>query len=204
MKITIKIRVITGYAMLLTSFAMLGNQTFAQAPAQDPIFAAVEAGNTELVKAIVTANPATVELHDRYGKTPLHYAVCGTHTDLVEFLLKQCASVTARDNRGWTALHHAAENGSSEVTEMLIHWNADVNAVNTMQWTALHQAVLRGHLKVAVCLVQHGADVFAETSRQATAYNIAVEHGHVGLRDYLVAQMEATRTVPSANSVARQ
>jgi ankyrin repeat protein len=191
MKTKISIKGGGSWAVLAVLGSMLASLSFAQTSRDVSIFAAAAAGKSDAVTAVVTADPSLIDSQDQYGKTPLHYAVCGSHSNLAAYLLTKGASVTTRDNRGWTALHHAAENGSPEIAEMLIRAGAEVNAFNTMHWTALHQAVLRGHTRVVLCLVKDGADVYAQTGREATAYNIAIEYGRVGLRDYLVAQMQA-------------
>jgi len=193
-----------GFAVLVTVCALMATVSLSQSDADHPIFAASERGNVEAVKAIINVNPALIELSDRYGRTPLLYAVCGNHTDLTAYLLSVGASVSTRDNRGWTALHHAAEIGSPEIVELLIRNHADVNAANSLQWTALHQAVLRGRMRVVMTLIEHGADVFASTSQNTTAVNIALENGQLAVRDYLVAHMQEGGKAIRANAYVGQ
>ncbi len=191
MKMTMTMKAVSGLAVFAV-YTMAGRLSIAQTITESPVFAAAEAGNVSAVTSMVAAAPAVLELHDRYGKTPLHYAVAGGHAGLVAVLLKQGASVTVYDNRGWMALHYAAENGSPEIAEMLINSEADVNAFNTMEWTALHLAVQQGRTRVMLCLIGHGANIDAKTSRGATAYNIACDNNQLVIKDFLVSKMRGT------------
>ena len=192
------------YTGTLLISALFGSISIAQTDTDLTVFEASENGNTEMVKAMVTANPAVMDLHDRYGKTPLHYAVCGNHENLIAYFLENGGSVMARDNRGWTALHYAADNGNPDIVEMLLSHHADVDAVDAMQWTPLHHAVMRGHTRVVLCLIKHGANVFAKTSSQTTADAIALAHGQLAIKDYLAAQMIAQSEATHINGYSHQ
>ena len=110
-----------GCAAIVMSCAIQGGVLCAQTTGNGPVFVAALTGNITAMKAFVTGNPAVVELYDQYGKTPLHYAVCGSNQDLIAYLLANGASVATRDNRGWTALHYAADSSDDpKIANMLI------------------------------------------------------------------------------------
>ena len=64
---------------------------------------------------------ATVNARDRYGRTPLHYAVCIVHPSapqIVGCLIEKGATGNIRDGGGRTALHAVMKNESPHALEM--------------------------------------------------------------------------------------
>jgi ankyrin repeat protein len=66
---------------------------------------AAKAGDLQKVKALVKANPSEVNLKDRSGRTPLHWAARNDHLGIADFLLNSGVDVKAVDNPGYTALY---------------------------------------------------------------------------------------------------
>ncbi|MDI6448708.1 ankyrin repeat domain-containing protein [Anaerobaca lacustris] len=113
--------------------------------------------------------------------TPLHRAVQGGHTDVVEFLVGAGADLTAQGNTGQTALHDAAYLGFAQVAEVLISHGADVNAVAENHQgrgqTSLQIAARCGHTATVALLIANGADVDAEDTQGNSALFYAWERG---------------------------
>jgi ankyrin repeat protein len=66
-----------------------------------------------------------VNAKDKDGWTPLHWAVCNDHLEVIKKevikkLISAGANVNAKDKYGETPLHRAAYNGHLEVTKILI------------------------------------------------------------------------------------
>jgi len=57
---------------------------------------------------------------DRYGRTPLMWALGEGHTGIVNALLKKDVNVHAKDKKGWTSLMAASQEGHLEIVELLI------------------------------------------------------------------------------------
>jgi ankyrin repeat protein len=57
---------------------------------------------------LLLPNQAPVSAGDRYGQTPLHWAVDVGNREIAEWLLAHGADVNARSRNGETALHVAA------------------------------------------------------------------------------------------------
>lgn len=57
-------------------------------------------GDAVKIHELLNDNPLLLNCRDRSMKTPLHYAVIGGNTDLVEILLSKGALVNARSNQG--------------------------------------------------------------------------------------------------------
>jgi len=64
---------------------------------------------------------------DETGRTVLHWASSGGHTNLVQWLIEHQASVDTRDDSNWTPLIIAASAGHEAVVRLLIGAGADVN-----------------------------------------------------------------------------
>ena len=62
-------------------------------------FTAVESGNTERVRALLTADPALAKVRDDEGATAMHYATENGHRAIASFLQEMGADINARDDR---------------------------------------------------------------------------------------------------------
>ncbi len=90
--------------------------------------------------------------------TPLHAAVAGRQTELVDMLLDSGAAVGATQTGGWTALHAAAQNGDLAMVQSLIAHGAQVEARADNQQTPHDLAMLKGHGEVAALLEELSAN----------------------------------------------
>jgi ankyrin repeat protein len=81
---------------------------------------AAGAGELEQVKALLLANPASINDRDREGKTALHYAAQRGHLEVVKFLLDNKADVNAAANNGATPGYLAKGFGKKEVALLLV------------------------------------------------------------------------------------
>lgn len=88
----------------------------------DELFTAVEAGNTEKVKALVAATPDTVKGKDDQGRTPLFLAAYKGNPALMKLLLEAGADVNATDRAGKSALSYACEASNPEAVELLFQF----------------------------------------------------------------------------------
>lgn len=97
-------------------------------PAEKDLMHAVKVGDHDgALKAIAAG--ASLEARDRFGYTPLMWAVMRQRAGLVDTLLARGADVRARDLLfGYTALHFAAEGPSIEITSALLRAGAEVDA----------------------------------------------------------------------------
>ncbi|XP_056126187.1 relA-associated inhibitor isoform X2 [Rhinichthys klamathensis goyatoka] len=87
-----------------------------------------------LVGELETVQKAAQEMSDPSqsndeGITALHNAICGGHSQVVEFLVRIGANVSAPDSHGWTPLHCAASCNERIMCEFLVRNGAAVMAV---------------------------------------------------------------------------
>lgn len=107
-----------------------------------PIHFAVDGGNLEVVKHIVSKTPfykskkAIASVKDKDGITPLHKAVRERHIEIVEYLFSQGADVSVWDHSGDTPLHAAAKSSYSDAWNCLIELGADTKTKNRAGKTA--------------------------------------------------------------------
>uniref|UniRef100_A0A914MRL2 SH3 domain-containing protein n=1 Tax=Meloidogyne incognita TaxID=6306 RepID=A0A914MRL2_MELIC len=65
-----------------------------------------------------------ISVSNSEGLTALHYAICASNHDIVQFLVENGADVNALDVDGWTPLHCAASCGNLPMIRLLIEYGA--------------------------------------------------------------------------------
>ena len=88
------------------------------------IHEAAKTGNIEAIKQHLDAG-ADVNAMNKYGWTPLFYAVQVDYKEVAELLITKGADLNAKDVKGKTPLHYPS---TKEIAELLIAKGADVNA----------------------------------------------------------------------------
>jgi ankyrin repeat protein len=107
---------------------------------------------------LLLARGADVNLKDKFGWTPLHFAAESADVNIIELLLDKGAEVNAKDDEaGFTALHHAVRLGKRNVAELLITRGADVNVKDKQGHTPLYVAAGYDY-QLAEFLIEKGAD----------------------------------------------
>jgi ankyrin repeat protein len=98
-----------------------------------------EAGNWETVKSLVKAGLKSdgINISDKDGTRPLHWAVRADELEIADLLLKAGADATAQNRLGLTALNLAAANGNGAMMRKLLDHGADANEVEKTGETIL-------------------------------------------------------------------
>ncbi len=94
---------------------------------EEKLFAAVNQGDTEKVKSIITGN-VNLKNADQSGNTVLHSAIRQGCAENIKTLIGAKADVNAKNSKGETPLHIAATLGDAETVKLLLASGADVNA----------------------------------------------------------------------------
>lgn len=122
---------------------------------------ACEFDDLDSVRILIEAG-ADINAFGVYGETPLIRGIkCGSSPELVEYLLRNGASVESKDWDDDRPIHVAAREGI-EYVRLLIDAGADVNAKGDLGYTALHFAVRNGDEAMVALLLSSGASVQAD------------------------------------------
>jgi len=100
---------------------------------------AVQSGNKKVVEQIIGLG-VDVNVKDKHGLTPLHYAVHVRSKDIVQFLIDNGADVDAADEYGLTPLHYATKQGHINIAELLIAQGARLDIKDNAGRAPIHYA----------------------------------------------------------------
>ncbi len=115
-------------------------------------------GYTESMQALLNARPDLVNSVDKYGETPLMWAVEYKREDAVKLLLRQDAiDIDARDSQGASALTTAAKLGHDDIARFLIYAGADVNISDWWRRYPLDLVKADRHPEIVKLLSDNGA-----------------------------------------------
>jgi ankyrin repeat protein len=180
----------------------------------EPLFAAIEAGDADLVRSMVGADPSLASARDQQGVSALMRARYRSDQGLVDALMDagptidvfEAASLgdverlrelldgdpslaTEFSGDGFTALHFPAFFGGVDVAELLLERGADVDAHGRswMTGTPLNSAAAGGHTDVARLLLRAGADPNALQASGWTPLHSAAHNGVIELVELLLA-----------------
>jgi ankyrin repeat protein len=178
-------------------------------------FAAIEAGDPDLVRSMVAADPSLASARDAEGVSALMRARYRSDQRLVEAVKEarptidvfEAASLgdlerlrelldgdpslaAAFSADGFTALHFPAFFGGVDATKLLLDRGADVDAHGRgwMTGTPLSFAAAGGHTDVARVLLDAGAVPDARQARGWTPLHSAAHNGDLELVELLLAR----------------
>lgn len=100
---------------------------------------------------------ARINVHEKWGKTPLHVAADQGLAGVAGLLIDRGAEINARDDAQLTPLHWAVERDRRDVVELLVARGADVSAGDYEGETPLGIAERNGWGEIATFLKAHGA-----------------------------------------------
>ncbi|MGI9338179.1 MAG: ankyrin repeat domain-containing protein [Gammaproteobacteria bacterium] len=144
-------------------------------------------GNVDIAKIKRLINGgADVNIKDKYGQTPLHYAAWKGHTEAARILVKAMADIDAKSNKGGTPLDYAAGHGQTEIALVLIKAGADIDAKHNNGSTPLHTAAWKGHTEIVLALIKAGANVNTKDKEGSTPLYFAAWSGHAEIARALV------------------
>ena len=152
--------------LLITYGADLNYKNYVE---EDPRFE----GQGLLYQAIILKHFETVEFlvekgidikyADRYGRTPLHYAVKECDFKIVKLLLANGADLNAMAFEGYnkTPIQAAVYGGNLKMVKLLIEHGADINSKKELEkeLSPLHIAVYNKNYEIVEFLLENGADV---------------------------------------------
>ena len=131
---------------------------------------------------------AKVDSVDKYGRTPLVYAVWNRHVAVVKRLLRAGACIDLADSIGGTALSYALCSGHDDLLKLLFKKGAKIDLKHTIM-TLLFSAAEQDHEAVVKLLLETGkANPDMKDVDGRTALTCAVEGGSVAIVQHLLAK----------------
>jgi uncharacterized protein len=91
------------------------------------IFETVKKGDLTKIKELVSKSPRLVNVKNKYGETPLHWAVFRGKTRISKFLMKNNADINAKDAIGDAPLDIAIKKGHTAIAQALKDLGAEKN-----------------------------------------------------------------------------
>ena len=125
----------------------------------EEIHTLAQKGDLEGIKRLIDLNPKLVNVKDKDGRTPLHWACRGVHLEILKYLVEKGADVNAEDSNKVVPLHSLGTRNSTEGIEILIAKGADVDARDYGGDTALHHSAMNDSAEAVDILIKKGADI---------------------------------------------
>ncbi|KAK3391138.1 hypothetical protein B0H63DRAFT_132580 [Podospora didyma] len=128
--------------------------------------------NSISLEDALATDPSSINIHDEFGYTPLHWAAEKGYHDKVEILIRHGAKVDVRHSRHQKIpLHHAAFADSLPAILVLLQNGANIHSRDFRGYTPLHCAVK--NLKSLRALLDAGADPNLKSIMGATPLHLA-------------------------------
>jgi ankyrin repeat protein len=142
------------------------------------IHSCVDCGNIAIVQLLIQ-HGVNVSPANRWGMTPLHYAVSRRHPseEMVRLLLDAGADLSARARFYDTILHTAAMFGTTSIVELLIKRGAIPTICEADGSTLLHSAARHGAPRTVRIILEAGLNIEATNNSGETPLHIAAQSG---------------------------
>lgn len=152
-----------------------------------PLHQAVFNGQSETVRALLTASNDMLNTPNDEGETPLIIACMKGNLTVAKLLIAAGANVNKSLLNGNTPLHFAAWSGNKFIGRDLITASAQVDVQNEHGETPLVLAAREGNNEFVALLVEHQANVNLADNLQRTALYYASERGYNEITEILLA-----------------
>jgi uncharacterized protein len=141
------------------------------------LFEACVIGDVMRVRALLAADPASVNAYSSDGFHPLGLAAFFNQPAVARYLLEHGADVQQVSNNPQRIppLVSASASGALEIARLLLEHGADPNACQTGNFSSLHNAAQNGQLEMIELLLQAGAQVNLRGSSGKTPLTFALE-----------------------------
>uniref|UniRef100_A0A8C5BQX0 Ankyrin repeat and SOCS box containing 2b n=1 Tax=Gadus morhua TaxID=8049 RepID=A0A8C5BQX0_GADMO len=151
-----------------------------------PLHEAAFCGETEAVKMILKAYPASVDKRTLQEQTALLLASSAEHLACVRSLLEAGADPDICGKNKDTPLYIACERENADMADLLVQAGASVNQRCAQGWTALHQAVSRDNTALCDTLLAAGANLNPSNTHSITPLIVAAQQGRLRALGFLL------------------
>ncbi|WHO24135.1 ankyrin repeat domain-containing protein [Agrobacterium tumefaciens] len=147
---------------------------------------AVQMGEVETVRTMLTTEPGLATSKDEYGFQPIHLLDMYPDEEVLNLLLANGADINAVNDERVTILHIVAD---PDAVPLLVGRGANIEARDERGWTPLIMQAnnQQNGPDVVTALLAHGADPNAKKHNGETALSLARETGDATLIEVLIA-----------------
>ncbi len=160
---------------------------------------AARSGDAARVKLLLAEGKDPNQPDSNGRRTPLHWAVRGNHSEVVQILMEGGANPDIGDQAGKTPLEHAAENNMVEMTTMLIMAGADVNKRDLVGGNAVLWAAGLGSPETLKLVVDAGGEIEVKDINGLTPLTWAAQTGKTGSMKILIEAGADVNSVDALN-----
>lgn len=136
---------------------------------------------------------AKVNIKNKEGKTPLHYAAISKNADIdfIDFLIEKGADVNAKNRQGETPIHLATistreEADSYKIIQLLVDNDAGMLESNKNGDTPLHYAAMSGSAKIMCYFLLKRCNKDIENSDGFTPLHLAAIYDKPAMAEFLL------------------
>ena len=119
----------------------------------------------------ITLLASNINVKDRHGKTPLHFAAMFRCVSYAALLVEYGADVNILDNSGRNPLHIAARSEDVPTVDLLLRTGCAPSIADHLGYTPLHQAIRSGNsMLVQKLSVANGHDLMNQLSGEVVSH----------------------------------
>ena len=145
--------------------------------------------SAESIDHAIRNSSSTINDGDRFGRSPLFWAVWRGDQNAAELLLAKQAHVNELNHIGSSPLTAAAISGKEESIKLLLQGGADPTLKNQLGATAIHYVVQNGEQKSSHQILESLIDAGTDVNEQCvfgTSLCLAAEHGSLEQINFLI------------------
>jgi ankyrin repeat protein len=141
---------------------------------ETPLIISVKNQNAAIAEALVRGG-ADIDLADKYGATPIHYASLIGSFDMADLLLYYDVDCNKKANDGTTPLMAAIYSGYPDIADLLFQNGANLEARDNAGFTPLLIAAQNGDTLMMNLLIKEGVDIYEKNDYNYNALALAIE-----------------------------
>ena len=128
------------------------------------VYMAVKYNYNEILDLLLHFNKthigiSLVDIQDKNGSIPLHYAISSKNTEAIEKLIDAGSNTNHLDNNGHNSLHLSIFSRDINICKLILRNNIDINSRTNTGETPLHIACNLELNKIALLLINNNASV---------------------------------------------
>lgn len=156
------------------------------------LFTPIKFNFINIINIVLSYNRSNIgisilDIKDRNGHIPLHYAIMFKNEKLVKLLIDEGSNVNYVDNNNNNALHHAIYSRNYQICKSVITPDLDINARTSTGETALHLSCNLQLDNITKLLIDNNIDIDAQDNEhEVTALHYSAIINNKKIIEYLL------------------